>query len=43
MPPDAKANYILTSSGFVDFSCADKNCPEHYGNRVMFDDAPSPA
>ena len=37
------ANTIPTLSGFVDFSCADENWPDHYCNRVMFDDAPSPA
>jgi hypothetical protein len=41
-PADAQDNSIPTLSGFVDFSCAYENWPEHYCNRVMFDDAPSP-
>ena len=41
-PADALANFIPNLSGFVDFSCADENWPEHYCNYVMFDDAPSP-
>ena len=28
-PSDAQANIIPTLSGFVDFSCADENWPEH--------------
>ena len=39
----APANFILTPSGFVDFSCADNIWHKNYCNRVMFDDTPSPA